>query len=118
MPVRIQYRYRFVLPPLEQPAAPPTDGAAAQAEAPVPAPAPPAQAATGELAGTVLERGNRTALAGILVVVEHDSDAFEALSDATGRFVFYDLPPGEWKISLRGEGYLPGRASEQVTAHE
>ena len=118
VPVRIQYRYRFVLPPLEQPAAPPTDSAAAQAEAPVPAPAPPAQAATGELAGTVLERGNRSALAGILVVVEHDSDAFEALSDATGRFVFYDLPPGEWKISLRGEGYLPGRASEQVTAHE
>jgi TonB family protein len=121
MPVRIQYRYRFVLPPLEALVQSQAEARAAQSPEPagaVSAPNTQVPAETGELSGTVLERGNRSALPGILVVIERAGDAFEALSDATGKFEFFDLSPGEWTVSLRGEGYLPGRVSENVVAHE
>jgi TonB family protein len=114
-PVRIQYRYRFVLPPLPEPPPPPTPTSPepSQAAAPVAGPAE-----TGELSGAILERGTRSMLPGMLVVIEQGKDAFEALTDAQGKFAFYDLAPGAWSLSVSGEGYLSARGSEQVSARE
>jgi len=113
--VRVQYLYRFVLPPpVPPPQAPiPTETPATESADP-----PVKSAPTGELAGTVLERGSRSHLAGVRVVLERHDEAYEALTDATGRFAFFDLSEGAWMLTVESEGYLESRGEEQVVASE
>jgi hypothetical protein len=111
--VRIQYRYRFTPPPLPEPAPPP-----APAPSATPAPAPVAQDLTGELGGTILERGKRSPLAGAVVTVERRGEAYEAVTDEAGNFTFYDLGAGTWTLSIQSSGYLTAKSDEQVAARE
>ncbi len=110
--VRVQYLYRFVLPAR---AAAPDLASETKPSPSVPEPAAPS---TGELAGTLLERGTRSKLAGVSVTLEQGEQAYEALTDAQGHFIFYDLSPGAWFLSAHSEGYLSSRGEEQVLASE
>lgn len=112
--VQLSYRYKFRLKPKEPPAPPPPGAPAAPA-----APHVPVENFKGEL----LERGTRTPLAGVLVTVfRQDAEGaplgFEATSDAQGRFVFRDLEPGTWKVSVEAPGYYPFKTSEEIAARE
>lgn len=106
--VRIGYAYRFELPRPE----PPTQDI------------PPPQAGQGEanFIGLIRERGNRKLLPGVLVTVFRGQgeaqQGFEATTDENGRFVFYGLPPGDWKLLAESEGYFPIRTTEQVKEGE
>jgi TonB family protein len=96
VPVRITYRYGFAL---QQ----------------VLAPRPPVVS----LEGHLLERGTRAKLPGLRVTVFQDGgQAFEALSDASGLFQFFDLAPGDWKVAVEGQGYYPFRTTESVAKDE
>jgi len=80
--------------------------------------APSTPRVSGELTGSVLERGTRAPLPGVIVTLENESEAFEAVSDEAGRFTFYDLAPGAWTLSTELSGYLPSRGAEQVVGGE
>ena len=153
--VQIAYRYRFQLKPQEPepPPAPadPSAPAAAPADPGAPPTAPaepprPARAPVINFSGTLLERGTRLPLAGVLVTVFQDvpppaSDdlawqvppagaapakppapepppAFEATADASGKFAFYDLQPGTWKVVVEAPGYYPFRTTETIAPGE
>jgi TonB family protein len=111
--VRIQYRYRFTPPPLPEPSPPPVAEPSA-----APATTPVQQGPTGELGGTILERGKRSPLVGATVIVQRGSEAYEAVTDAAGNFSFYDLAVGSWSMSIQSSGYLAAKTEEQVAAHE
>jgi TonB family protein len=111
--VRIHYQLHFV-PEVSAPS--PDAGAAAPAE-----PAPPAAAlASGELSGTLVERGTRRPLPGVKVTVFRGSgteaEGFETETDATGHFRFAGLTTGPWQILADPEGYYPIRERESVAA--
>lgn len=111
--VRVQYLVRFVPPPLPEPSPPDVPSA------PVPEPAAAtAEGPTGELTGSVLERGTRSALPGVTVVIEKGSEAYQALTNESGRFTFYDLAPGSWLLTVRHAGYLDSKGGEAVVAGE
>jgi len=95
VPVRITYRYRFILKPAEPSPEPET-----QPAAPV-APATP----TVPFAGVILRKGDRVALVGISVLV--DDGALQAVSDTAGRFTIPALPVGAHTVKLRGSGISP-----------
>ncbi len=113
--VQITYRYRFTIKtrpaPETQPA--PQPGAAPGT------PAPPGRA-TVNFTGGLIERGTRLPLAGVVVTVFRDdgqkATGFEASTDADGRFVFYDLAPGLWKVLAEPPGYYPYRTTETISA--
>jgi TonB family protein len=114
VPVRIGYRYRFVLP---APGAPVAEAAAD----PVAEPEPEARAAPeaqGELSGSVLERGTRSPLVGARVLIQRNTEAYETFSDEHGSFSFYDLAPGTWQLSIGSPGFIDSRGPEDVVAHE
>ncbi|OGQ92278.1 MAG: hypothetical protein A2284_03555 [Deltaproteobacteria bacterium RIFOXYA12_FULL_61_11] len=110
--VQISYSYRFVLKP-KAPLVP------EDTSADVPAPAAPQIV---NLQGLLLERGTRNPLGGVLITVFREQDGgpvgFEAVSDKTGSFQFYDLPPGEWRILVEVPGYYPFRTTEEIVAGE
>lgn len=82
-------------------------------------PAPAPRAAVVNLEGALVERGTRAPLAGARVTVfQEQGDAFEAFSDAEGRFRFYDLAPGDWSVLAEAEGHLAFRTTEAVAAGE
>ncbi len=109
--VQIEYRYRFTLTPKVAP--PPAPG-----EAPVEATRQPVV----NFSGVLRERGTRLPLPGVIVTVFREVDGkpvgFEATSDAEGRFAFYDLAPGEWKVLVEIPGYYPFKTSEEVREGE
>ena len=111
--VQITYRYRFTIKSRTQPETPP-EGTATQ-----PATAP-ARKATVNFAGELIERGTRLPLAGVMVTVFRDeggeASGFEAATDADGRFQFFDLEPGSWRILVEPPGYYPYRTTETITA--
>jgi TonB family protein len=117
--VQITYRYRFTLTPATATPPPAPD----QTVIP-PAPPPPARSRppTVNLAGQLLERGTRDPLVGVTITVFRDDVdppvGFEATSNASGQFEFYDLSPGEWKILVEPPGYYPYRTSEQIATGE
>jgi TonB family protein len=113
VPVRVQYRYRFVLPPTETPAEPAAPEQPTQSVAPA---APPAPA--GRLSGRVLERGARSPLAGALIIAQQGLVAFEAITDEQGAFSFYDLAPGPWQLSAETQGFAASRGEERVAVNE
>jgi TonB family protein len=138
--VQLSYRYRFKLTPKEPEAAPTPAGPAAAAPPPPPPPTPVVN-----FQGLLRERGTRLPMPGVLVTVFRDAPAegapgapaaapgapptpapdeapkaqgFEATADAEGRFRFYDLQPGEWKVLIEAPGYFPFRTTETIGARE
>lgn len=110
IPVRIEYRFRFV---------PDVPAAAEKTEPPGPAAASQQVAQRmGELTGQLRERGTRLPLVGVKVTVfrgeGEDAVGFETETDATGRFSFADLIVGRWRLLADPEGYYPIRATEEV----
>ena len=120
--VQISYRYRFKLAPKTPPAGTPVPGAAAPGAPPVPA-APPRQPVA-NLYGQLRERGTRLPLTGVLITVFRDRgegqppEGYEATSDDSGQFRFFDLSPGEWKVNVEAPGYYPFRTTETIAVNE
>jgi TonB family protein len=131
--VQITYRYRFTLTPATPPPAPapppPTEGTPA---APAAAPPPPGKSVV-NLAGSLRERGTRRPLPGVIVTVVRQSEtatgaapadpaatpeAYEAVTDADGDFVFYDLTAGDWLVVVEASGYQRIRTTETVRPGE
>ncbi|MBI5511542.1 MAG: TonB family protein [Deltaproteobacteria bacterium] len=104
IPVTISYKYGFKL----KDAPPPAE----------PAPHVPVLS----FSGLLLERGTRAPLAGATVTVfqgeGESAHGLETTSDNEGRFSFFDLTPGEWKVLCDPEGYFPVRTAETVAAGE
>jgi len=128
--VQITYRYRFTLKSRTAPGATPGPAGPGAGAA---QPTAPARAPKVNFAGTLIERGTRLPLAGVMVTVFRDdaepasersggagerrsATGFEAMTDANGRFEFYDLAPGDWKVLADPPGYYPLRTTETVAA--
>ncbi|MDZ4697295.1 MAG: TonB-dependent receptor [Deltaproteobacteria bacterium] len=125
MPVAVQigYRYRFlqkVVVPAPEPAPPPTENGETGAT-PV-APAAPKREPVVNFSGVLLERGTRLKLSGFNVTVfreiEGKTVGYEANSNAEGKFEFFDLDPGDWKVLIEQPGYFPFRTTESVVVGE
>jgi TonB family protein len=118
--VQLSYRYKFKLTP--RTAAPAGPDGGAPPSTPAPAPPPPAPTPQVNFSGQLRERGTRLPMSGVVVTVFRDQDGkpvgFEASSDAEGRFRFFDLAPGEWKVLIEAPGYYPFRTTETVVAGE
>jgi TonB family protein len=115
--VQISYRYRFTLKPKEAPAPEPVAAPGAPA-----APPPPPREPVVNFQGLLRERGTRLPMAGVLVTVFREQDGkpvgFEATADASGRFRFFDLAAGDWKVLIEAPGYYPFRTTETIGAAE
>ncbi len=117
--VQLTYRYRFTLKPKAPPAPEPVvapEGAAATPIAPPAAPKPQVV----NYVGLLRERGTRLPMPGVLVTVFREIDAkpvgFEATTNADGKFEFYDLLPGEWRVLIEAPGYYPFKTIEGIEA--
>jgi TonB family protein len=120
--VQISYKYKFRFKVKAAPVAPP-DGGVPDGGAPIAAaPAKPAPKPVMNFAGVLKERGTRLPLAGVLVTVFRDDGpspiGFEATTDATGAFQFFDLTPGEWKLLAEPPGFFPYRTAETIKIRE
>lgn len=142
VPVTITYRYRFVLePPAPQgeqgggeqgeggqqagegQGEPEQGGEQAgegQGEAQEGAPQPESPGVI-NFSGVALERGTRLPLVGVLVTVFRDGPegepiGFDATTDEEGRFAFYELELGQWKVLVEPPGYFPFRTAEEIQA--
>ncbi len=116
--VRIQYTYRFRPPP--PPIQPPRlDNLVTK---PPPGLTGPPPVPVVNLRGVLVERGTRVPVAGATVTVyrgEGDSaEGFDATTDASGEFVFYDLAPGEWNVLAQREGYIKFETRETIKPGE
>jgi len=104
IPVTISYKYGFRLEPATAPS--------------IARPREPRVS----LAGLLLERGTRAPLAGVTVTAFRGegeaAQGLETTSNKQGRFAFFDLSPGEWKILCDPQGYFPVRTAETMTADE
>jgi TonB family protein len=114
--IQLSYRTKFKLAP-KGPAAPIPGTPAAPAAKP---------AAVENFTGQLLERGTRLPMAGVVVTIFHDDTSspegkpqgFEATTDAAGKFHFYDLAAGEWKLLVEAPGFYPFRTTEAVATNE
>jgi TonB family protein len=88
-PVRIQYRYEFTWTPTL------------------------IKKTTADFEGTVLDRAGKKPVGGVKVLL--DTGAF-SVTDASGRFTFADLPPGEHTVTLSGERLTSVATSESLEA--
>jgi hypothetical protein len=68
----------------------------------------PAQNANGSIEGLILRAGTNTPVVGVFISVRAPTDGTTASveSDANGRFVINDLPPGRYFVRGEREGYL------------
>jgi len=111
-PTEVQINYTFTFPAPKPPAPEPPP------PAPTPVEAKPAPPPVENFAGTLVERGTRLPMAGILVTVyrtEGDKPVgFENITDAKGAFHFFDLAPGEWKVRIEPPNYYPFRTTEEI----
>jgi TonB family protein len=118
VPVRIQYRLRFVPAPAVVEAVPPP--VPAQAGPPPPAAAVAGSAAPGELSGVLLERGTRLPLSGVKVTLFRgegvSAEGYETNTDASGHFQLNGLGAGQWRLLADPAGYYPVRTLEEVRA--
>ncbi len=85
--------------------------------------AKPTQSRSANFVGRLVERGTRASLAGMVVTVYRrsqgeDVTAFEATSDISGRFKFYNLTPGTWQVRVAPDGYYRFETSEIVKAKQ
>ncbi len=117
--VQITFRFKFVLPKEEPVEPPPVEAAPPPAPSTAPAPPPPGVV---NFAGKLVERGTRIPMSGVLVTVFRDDTGeplgFEANTDSAGRFAFYDLTPGPWKVLVEAPGYYPFRTTEDIAEGE
>ena len=127
--VQLSYRYRFQLRSRTAPDSRGDAGSgdAGAGDAGAPADAAPAPVSVREpvvnFSGILRERGSRLPLPGVLVTVFREvagqaPEGYEATSDAEGRFRFFDLGPGEWRVLAEPPGYFPLRTSETVAGNE
>ncbi len=121
-PTAVQITYIFKFPPPKPPAPEPAanpDGGVAEAGAPMDAfKLPPVE----NFEGVLLERGTRMPMSGVLVTVyRKDGDqpvGFESITDAKGKFHFFDLEPGTWKVFIEPPSYYPFRTTEDIHPSE
>lgn len=101
-PVRLTYRYEFVLRP------------------PTPAPQEAAEAGPGVVVfdGRVLEKGTRMPQRGATVYATRGERTAEAVCDEEGRFQFVDLAPGEWKVVIAIAGFDRYETREEIVDGE
>jgi len=92
-PVRITYAYDFVLRPA-------STAAQVQQEGPV------------NFSGEVLERGNRTPLAGAEVALP--AQGMSTVTDERGRFSFRDVPPGNVQVVVTASEFQRFETSERI----
>jgi len=92
-PVRITYAYDFVLRPA-------STAAQVQQEGPV------------NFSGEVLERGNRTPLAGAEVALP--AQGMSTVTDERGRFSFRDIPPGNVQVVVTASEFQRFETSECI----
>jgi TonB family protein len=126
--VQVSYRFKFRPPPQPAPARPALDagterssamydgGVAAEA-------APPPPGLT--LRGRILERGRRTRLSNVAVLVFQDNtdagtpeNVRELTSSGDGSFAAADLTPGRWTLFIDNPGYQPFKTTEELRAGE
>src|SRR5688572_33271068 len=75
--------------------------------------APPAAGQTGTtLSGTITQGESLAPLSGALVVI--DELRREVRADENGRYVFENVPPGDYHIGVRAEGYSTRRTEVTV----
>jgi len=107
---RILYRYTFTLQPSpSSPPAPPGPGAAPQSAAP-----------REQISGMVLGEGE-IPLAGATVTITFPDGARpprNITTDETGAFVFPDLPPGRYRVTIAAPGFQPLEVNEEIAAGE
>jgi len=117
VPVELAYKVKFRLH-AKAPAPPPPTAPPGRSAAPVAAPRPRRES----LAGLLRERGTRSPLIGVVVTASNEGSsppqAYEATSDGNGRFAFFDLLPGTWRLDVEAPAYFPFRTSEEVRAGE
>ena len=77
---------------------------------PMPAPTPAPAPATVPFTGRVLQKGERTPIAGVNVLL--DDGSLSALTDASGRFAFDAVPVGKHAVHLRGATIAPADTDE------
>jgi TonB family protein len=127
IPVRITYRTVFQLAenlPAEVDTDTQVDGTDTDAENGTPA----TQAAETKVErvlnfrGILKERGTRLPLAGVTVTIFTGNGnlavGYEAITDADGRFEFYNLAAGTWMLLAEPEGYFPLRTRDEVRENE
>jgi TonB family protein len=72
--------------------------------------------------GILRERGTRQPMRGVLVTVYRDEVTppvgFECTSDDGGRFAFFDLAEGTWKVAIELPGYYPFATTEDMKPGE
>jgi TonB family protein len=114
-PTEVQINYAFTFPVPRPPAPEPPPP-------PAPVEAKPASAPVENFTGTLVERGTRLPMAGILVTVFRTEGTtpvgFENITDASGAFHFFDLAPGEWKVRIEPPNYYPFRTTEEILPGE
>lgn len=121
IPVTFTYRYNFVLEVAPKPdeVDDPEEGAEGSE---VDEPQAPAREPVVNFEGEVVERGTRAPLVGVTVLIfrgeGEEAVGYEAVTDDEGRFEFYDVVPGQWKILIESEGYYPFRTIEEVVEGE
>ncbi|MBT8494243.1 MAG: TonB family protein, partial [Deltaproteobacteria bacterium] len=115
IPVRVTYTYRFKLPAKPQPTPTPQPP-------PPPPPPQPAKQPVANFTGVMVERGTRSFVPAATVTVYRgegeNAEGFEATTDDQGKFVFYDLEPGEWNVRATIDGYIPFKTRETITVGE
>ena len=112
IPVRITYKYRFVI---TEPEAAAPEATPSQALEAVDTP-------SADFNGRLLERGTRLPLIGVTVIVfkgeGDDAVGFEDVTDEDGAFSFAALTPGQWRVLAEPDGYFPLRTTETLTGGE
>jgi TonB family protein len=107
--VTLHYRFRFV----------PEVAPQARPETPNPSDEPKAPPPTGQLWGTLQERGTRQPLSGVKVTVFRgegtNAEGYETETDTEGRFRLDALGIGDWRVLADPDGYYPVRTTEKIT---
>jgi TonB family protein len=120
--VQLQYRYKFRLKPKEATPTPADAGPTAPERSTTAAPVKPTREPVVNFSGMLRERGTRLPIAGAVVTVFREEGGkpigFEAAANDEGKFRFFDLAPGEWKVLVEPAGFYPFRTIETIQPRE